>query len=70
MGEVGLDVLAFEQCLSRETYQAAVQRDPEEGIRIGATSAPTFFINGRLLVGPQPLESFVRVIQEELARAR
>jgi hypothetical protein len=27
----------------------------------------TFFINGRLLVGAQPLQSFVRVIQEERA---
>jgi len=31
---------------------------------------PTFFINGRLLAGVQPLENFVRVIKEELARAR
>jgi predicted DsbA family dithiol-disulfide isomerase len=31
---------------------------------------PAFFINGRLLSGAQPLESFVRVIEDELARAR
>ena len=31
---------------------------------------PTFFIHSRLLAGTQPLECFVGVFQEELARAR
>ncbi len=52
------------------THHARVQKDVEEGTRVGVTGTPTFFIRGRLLVGTQPLESFVRVIQEELARAR
>jgi hypothetical protein len=34
---------------------------------MGAT-VPSPFINGRMLTGAQPLESFVRVIEEELAR--
>ena len=48
----------------------AVQQDVEEGTRVRVTGTPTFFINGRLLVGAQPLESFLRVSEEELARAR
>lgn len=67
---VGRDVPAFEQCLSSGAHQATVQRDVEEGTRVGVTGTPAFFINGRLLTGAQPLESFVRVIEEELARAR
>jgi protein-disulfide isomerase len=47
-----------------------VQKEVEEGTRVGGAGTPTFFINGRLLVGAQPLESFVRVSEEELARAR
>jgi protein-disulfide isomerase len=66
--EVGLDVPAFEQCVNSGTYQAAVQRDVEEGTRVGVTGTPAFFINDRLVSGAQPLESFVRVIEEELAR--
>jgi protein-disulfide isomerase len=66
--EVGLDVPAFEQCLNSGTYQATVQRDVEEGSRVGVTGTPAFFINGRLVSGAQPLERFVRVIEEELAR--
>jgi protein-disulfide isomerase len=67
--EVGLDVPAFEQCVSSGTHQDAVQRDVEEGTRVGVTGTPAFFINGRLVSGAQPLESFVRVVEEELARA-
>jgi protein-disulfide isomerase len=68
--EVGLDVVAFEQCVNSGTYQATVQRDVEEGTRIGVTGTPAFFTNGRLVSGAQPLESFVHVIEEELARAQ
>jgi protein-disulfide isomerase len=68
--EVGLDVPAFEQCLSSGAYQAVVQRDVEEGTRVGVTGTPAFFINGRLVSGAQPLEGFVRVIEDELARAQ
>jgi protein-disulfide isomerase len=68
--EVGLDVPAFEQCVNSGTYQAVVQRDVEEGSQVGVTGTPAFFINGRLVSGAQPLESFVRVIEEELARAQ
>ena len=56
--------------ISRGAYQAAVPQDVEEGTRAGVTGTPAFFINGRLVSGAQPLESFARVIEEELARAR
>jgi protein-disulfide isomerase len=65
--DVGLDVPAFEQCVNSGAYQAAVQRDVEEGTRVGVTGIPAFFINGRLVSGAQPLESFVRVVEEEQA---
>jgi protein-disulfide isomerase len=47
-----------------------VQQDIDEGTRAGVSGTPAFFINGRLVSGAQPLESFVRVIEDELARAR
>ena len=68
--EVGLDVRAFEKCFSSGKYQAAVQKDIEEGTRAGVTGTPAFFINGRVISGAQPLESFVRVIDDELARVQ
>lgn len=68
--EVGLDLAAFEQCLSSGKHKARVQKDVEEANRLGVNGTPAFFINGRMLPGAQPLENFVSVIEEELARAR
>jgi len=66
--QVGLDVTEFERCLSGGGHQAAVQRDMEEGTRLGVSATPFFFVNGRPLTGAQPLDGFVRVIEDELAR--
>lgn len=66
--EVGLDVAAFEKCFDGGKYKAAVEKDIEEGKRAGVTGTPAFFVNGRLLSGAQPLDAFVRVIDDELAR--
>ena len=66
-GQVGLDLVAFGRCLSGGVHRAAVQRDVDEGTRLGVGGTPGFFVNGRPLTGAQPLEVFVRVIEEELA---
>jgi protein-disulfide isomerase len=68
--EAKLDLSAFDQCLTSRKHQAAVQKDVEEATRLGVTGTPAFFINGRLVSGSQPLETFVRVIEEELARPK
>ena len=68
--QLGLDIASFEHCLASGTHAAAVQKSIDEGIRLGVTGTPAFFINGELLSGAQPLESFVRVIERELAPAR
>jgi protein-disulfide isomerase len=67
--ESGLDAASFKACVESGKHQAAVQKDVEEGKRLDVTGTPTFFINGRVLVGAQPLEAFVRVIDDELARS-
>jgi protein-disulfide isomerase len=41
-----------------------------EGNSLGVTGTPTFFINGRELVGAQPAPKFNDVINEEIARAK
>ena len=37
------------------------------GSAVGANGTPTFFINGKRLVGAMPFESFKQVIDEELS---
>jgi protein-disulfide isomerase len=66
-GQVGLDVTKFDSCLAAGVHKAAVQRDLDEGNRLGITGTPAFFINGRTLTGAQPLEAFTRLIDQELA---
>jgi protein-disulfide isomerase len=44
-----------------------VQKDLEQGQQLGVTGTPAFFINGRLIVGAQPFETFARIIDDEHA---
>ena len=67
--QIGLDIDKFTNCLFQNVHHQAVQKDLDEGSRLGFDGTPAFFINGRFLSGAQPLEEFVRVIEEELARA-
>ena len=67
--EIGLKHSSFEQCLSSGKYKAAVQKDVSEGVQLGISGTPTFFINGRELSGAQPIEAIVQILDEELARA-
>lgn len=51
-------------------YQTAIDTDVALARRVGATATPTFFVNGREIMGAQPLAKFETVIDEELAAAR
>jgi protein-disulfide isomerase len=65
--ELGLDLTAFETCITEGKYRDAIQADSDFAINLGARSTPTFFINGLAVVGAQPLEVFQQVIDKELA---
>jgi len=67
-GELKLDGESFARCLDGGKYQQAVAGDVEEGSRLGASGTPTFFINGRILVGAKPLTAFQKLIDSELAK--
>ena len=66
--ELKLDGESFAKCLDSGKYKQAVAGDVEEGSRLGASGTPTFFINGRILVGAQPLSAFQKLIDSELAK--
>ena len=67
--EAGLDVERFEAAIASGEYETVVEKDFREGQDAGISSTPTFVINGRVLVGPQPLETFEQVIEEEARKA-
>ena len=62
--EAGLDTQRFERDLREARYGDVVQADFEEGQGRGISGTPTFFVNGEVLVGLQPLETFERAIEE------
>lgn len=65
---VGLDAAALAGCVESGRYDAEVRADLRYGAGLGVSGTPTFFINGIPLVGAQPLERFVEIIEAELER--
>ena len=65
-----LDEKQFDSCLSSGKYKAQVEQDRQLGLRAGLTGTPGFFINGNMLSGNLPQDSFEKVIQSELADSK
>ena len=68
--EAGLDVKAFERDLAAKTGADGVRADFAEGQSIGVTGTPAFLVNGRPVMGAQPVEVFRQLIDQGLAEAR
>lgn len=68
--QIGLDQQRFQECMSSGRFKEAWKPALEEAQRLGVQSTPTFFINGRLIVGAASYEAFSRIIDEELALAK
>jgi protein-disulfide isomerase len=65
--EIGLDVPKWKAAVEARRAQSLIQADMSAGNAVGANGTPTFFINGRKLVGAMPFDSFKAVIDAELA---
>lgn len=64
------DLDRFARDADSEEAAAAVSADQEQGYGIGATSTPSFLINGRPIAGAQPMETFVDAIEAAAGKAR
>lgn len=53
-----LDRAAFQTCLSTSATRAEVESDAAAAVRTGATSTPSFYIEGGILPGAQPVAVF------------
>jgi len=64
---LGLDMAAFDACLSSpailEKLQHSLQKSQEDGVDV----VPVIFINGVRVDGIQPLETYITIIEEQLA---
>jgi protein-disulfide isomerase len=66
--KLGLDTSKFNACFDKGEYDQAIQKDLDEGRKLNVSGTPTFFIDGREIVGAQPAESFTSIIDQELAK--
>jgi protein-disulfide isomerase len=64
--DLGLDTTTFNTCLDSGAMSQEVQTDRSDGLKAGVEGVPTFFINGKKLVGSAPFQSFQALIDEEL----
>jgi protein-disulfide isomerase len=67
--DVGLDVARFDADRAGMAVTALGKSDAL-ATRLSVKGTPSFFVNGRRIVGAQPLEVFEDVIEERLAAAR
>jgi protein-disulfide isomerase len=66
---VGVDLDAFDACLSEGSPQARIASDIQAARDAGISGTPAFVINGMLVTGAQPIEVFDELIQRDLAAA-
>ncbi len=65
--ELGLSTEQIENCLSDNALSEEIFGDIDEAISAGINGTPSFIINGELLVGAQPFQSFKQAIDNALA---
>jgi len=65
---LGLDIDRFRSDMNSSEIDQMISKDMKEAQEVGASGTPTFLINGRKLVGAQPLSSFKQRIDAELSR--
>ena len=68
--ELGLDVNRFTESLDKMKHSALIEQDKKLAISLDLYNTPTFFINGRKVVGDVPYEHLKKVIEEELKHAK
>ena len=70
LADTGIDMTKWNDCFDNKKTAAKVDAQMQEGSSVGIRGTPGFIINGRLVSGAQPFESFKNIIDDELASAK
>ena len=65
--QIGLDMESFNRCLETQAYLNEVKTDFQDGQKYGPIGTPTFFINGKPIIGAQSYLVFADAIDKALA---
>jgi protein-disulfide isomerase len=66
---VGLDVRAWQSARTGASTSTALERAATLATSLGVNGTPTFFVNGRRIVGARTYEIFRALVEEERAKA-
>ena len=64
---LGMNTTQFNECLDKGKHADEIKKDLAAGEKSGVDGTPGFFINGRPLVGAQPLDKFTDIIDAEIS---
>jgi protein-disulfide isomerase len=67
--ELKLDVKLFTSDLDSMKHRGLIKEDEDLAVAMDLYNTPTFFINGRKVIGNRPYEYMKKVIEEELEHA-
>lgn len=68
--ELSLDVRKFTESIDSQKYAKEINTDLDLAVTMDLYTTPTFYINGRKVVGERPFEYFTKIIDEELKASR
>lgn len=68
--ELGLDVKKFTESIDFEKHEKEIDRDIKLAEELDLYNTPTFYINGRRVIGDRPFSYFKKIIDEELKHAK
>jgi protein-disulfide isomerase len=63
-----LDSVVFNKCLDAGETAAAVQLDREQGLRLGLSGTPSFFVNGHFLSGALDYATLRKIVDQQLTQ--
>jgi protein-disulfide isomerase len=63
--KIGLNTEKFNKCLDSHQFASQVDKDIEQGKKVGVQATPTFFVNGQLVSGAQSIAVFSEIIEAE-----
>jgi predicted DsbA family dithiol-disulfide isomerase len=67
--KLGLDMRRYRHDVADAATEARIERESALCQQLGASGTPTFFFNGRKLVGARPLADFEAGVDEESGRS-
>ena len=68
--KLGLDTKKFTESIDGKKHSAEIERDKKLAVDMDLYNTPTFFINGRRVIGERPFDYFKKIIDEELKNAK